>query len=102
MVTNVITAYSAEGTEIGTGFIANFTMPNSSSPVTVLVTNHHVIHNLSEALEATYQFSYMRSDSNNTPCLISGEELIPQNIQRFYTCKDNEGVSITVIMTSSP
>ena len=102
MVTNVITAYSAKGTMFGTGFIANLTMPNSSSPVTVLVTNHHVIHNSSEALEATYQLSYMRSDSDDTPRPISGEELIPQNIQRFYTCKEYEGVSITVIMTSSP
>ena len=90
----IILSCSAEGTEIGTGFIANFTMPNSSSPVTVLVTNHHVIHNLSEALEATYQFSYLRSDSDDNPPLIRGKDLIPQDTQRFYTCKEQEGVSI--------
>ena len=102
MVTNVVTAYSAEGTVIGTGFIANFTMPDSSTPVTVLVTNHHMIHNLNEALESTFQFSYMRSHSDDTPRAIFGRELIPQNIQRFHTCKEYEGVSITVIMTSLP
>ena len=77
-------------------------MPESSSPVTVLVTNHHVIHNLSEALEATYQFSYMRSDSNDTPRPIKGKDLISQDKQTFHTCKENEGVSIIAIMTSSP
>ena len=71
----------------GTGFIANLTMPNSSSPVTVLVTNHHVIHNLSEAREATYQFSYLRSDSDDTPRLLKGNCLISQNTE-FYTCED--------------
>ena len=84
---------SAEGTELGTGFIANLTMPNSPSPVTVLVTNHHVIHNLDEALESTYQFSYLRSDSANTPDPILGEELIPRNKQGFYTCIESERVS---------
>ena len=93
MVTNVIIAYSTKGTMVGTGFIANFTMPNSSNPVTVLVTNHHVIHNLSEALEATYQFSYLRSDSDDNPPPIRGKDLIPQDTQRFYTCKEHEGVS---------
>ena len=77
-------------------------MPESSSPVTVLVTNHHVIHNLSEALEATYQFSYMRSDSNDTPRPIKGKGLISQDKETFHTCKEYEGVSIIAIMTSSP
>ena len=94
MVTNVIIAYSTKGTMVGTGFIGNFTMPNSSNPVTVLVTNHHVIHDLSEALEATYQFSYLRSDSADNPPPIRGKDLIPQSTQRFYTCKELEGVSI--------
>ena len=68
-------------------------MPNSSTPVTVLVTNHHVIHNLNEALEATYQFSYMRSDSISTPDPISGKDLIPHNGQGFYTCMESDRVS---------
>ena len=68
-------------------------MPNSSSPVTVLVTNHHVMHNLSEALEATYQFSYMRSDNDDTPCPIRGKDLIPHNGQGFYTCMESDRVS---------
>ena len=72
----------------GTGFIANFTMPNSSNPVTVLVTNHHVIHNLSEALEATYQFSYLCPDSTDSPHPIEGKKLILQNHHRLYTCKE--------------
>ena len=78
---------------VGTGFIANFTMPNTSSPVTVLVTNHHVIRDLSEALEATYQFSYLRSDSDNNPEPIRGEDLIPHNNQGFYTCMESDRVS---------
>ena len=78
-------------------------MPNSSSPVTILVTNHHVIHNLREALEATYQFSYLRSDSSNTPHAIKGKDLISQDKQTFYTCNEYERVSIgTAIITSSP
>ena len=89
-----IIIYSEEGTEIGTGFIANFTMPNSSTPVTVLVTNHHVIHNLNEALESTYQFSYLRSDDDDTPRPIKGRDLISQDNQTFHTCKELEGVSI--------
>ena len=94
MVTNVIIAYSAEGTMTGTGFIANFTFPNSSSPITVLVTAHHIIHNLSEALEATYQFSYLRPGSDDNPPPIRGKDLIPENTQRFYTCEEDDGVSI--------
>ena len=71
-----------------TGFIANLTIPKSSTPVTVLVTNHHVIHNLNEALKATYQFSYMRSDSDNTPPPVKGKSLILQEHHGFYACKD--------------
>ena len=74
----------------GTGFIANFTMPNSSTPVTVLVTNHHVIHNLNEALKATYQFSYLRINVDDTPPPIKGKYLISQNHREFYTCKDQD------------
>lgn len=71
---------------LGTGFIGNLTMPNSSSPITVLVTNHHVIQNLNEALAATYKFSYLSDD--NMSHVIKGKELISQNPRRFYTCKD--------------
>ena len=71
---------------IGTGFIGNLTMPDLSSPVTVLVTNHHVIQNLNEAVAATYKFSYLRDD--NLSHVIKGKELISQNPHRFYTCKD--------------
>ena len=88
LVTNIISIYSAKGKMYGTGFIAKFTMPNSSTPVTVLVTNHHVIHNLNEALEATYQFSYMRSDSTDTPPPIEGKKLILENHHGFYTYKE--------------
>ena len=70
-------------------------MPNTSNPVTVLLTNHHVIHNLSEALEATYQFSYLRSDSDNNPEPIRGEDLIPDNNQVFHTCVESDRVSTT-------
>ena len=74
----------------GTGFIANLTMPKSSTPVTVLVTNHHVIHNLDEALEATYQFSYLRSNNTDTPDPIQGKYLVSQNRHGFYTCEDTD------------
>ena len=78
---------------MGSGFIASLTMPNSPGPVTVLVTNHHVIHNLNEALDATYQFSYIRSDSVDTPDPISGRDLIPANQGGFFTCMEIDRVS---------
>ena len=86
---------------LGTGFIANFTMTKTSKPITVLLTNHHVIHNLNEALEATYQFSYLRSNSDDTPHPIRGVDLIPRNNHGFYTCKECDGVSTSyaVIIT---
>ena len=68
-------------------------MPNTSSPVTVLVTNNHVIKTLDEALEATYQFSYLRSDSDDTPHPIRGVDLILRNNHGFYTCEECDGVS---------
>ena len=67
-------------------------MSGSPEPVTVLVTNHHVLHNLSEAIDATYEFSYLRQDSPHTPDPIQGVDLIPQNARGFNTCKETEGV----------
>ena len=83
--------YRADGIELGTGFIASLTMP--AGLITVLVTNHHVIHNLNEALDATYQFSYIRSDSVDTPDPISGTDLIPANDEGFSTCMEIDKVS---------
>ena len=76
-------------------------MPKTSKPVTVLVTNHHLIHNLDEALEATYQFSYLQLNSDDTPRPIRGVDLIPRNNHGFYTCKecDKVSTSYTVIIT---
>ena len=68
-------------------------MPKISSPVTVLVTNHHVIHNLDEALDSTYEFSFLQQDSDSTPDMIHGQELIPQNSQGFFTCMESVRVS---------
>ena len=84
---------SADGIELGSGFIASLTMPNGL--VTVLVTNHHVIHNLNEAMDATYQFSYIRSDSVDTPDPIKGADLIPANPEGFSTCMETDRVSVS-------
>jgi len=92
---NSYCVYSKDHVECGSGFIAKLTMPNSSNPVTVLVTNHHVIHDLSAARESTYQFSYLRKDSDTTPDPINGQDLIPQNVQGFYTCEEQARVSET-------
>lgn len=75
-------------------------MANSPAPVTVLVTNHHVIHNLNEALDATYHFSYIRSDSVDTPDPIDGKDLIPANPEGLTTCMETDRVSNIVLMCS--
>ena len=72
-------------------------MPNSQGLVTVLVTNHHVIHNLNEAMDATYQFSYIRSDSVDTPDPIKGVDLIPANPEGFSTCMEIDRVSVSSV-----
>ena len=92
-----IVIYSANGIELGSGFIGSLTMPNSKGLVTVLVTNHHVIHNLNEAMDATYQFSYIRSDSVDTPDPLKGVDLIPANPEGFSTCMEIDRVSVSSV-----
>ena len=82
----------------GSGFIASLTMPSTSNPVTVLLTNHHVIHNLDTARKATYQFSYLELDGTDTPNAILGEHLIPKNSQKFYTSPERYGVSKSLVI----
>ena len=79
---------------MGTGWVASLTLEGRK--VTVLLTNNHVLGKLETACSADteYQFAYLYKNSEMNPAVIYGDKLIPNNPKDFYTCGQQDRVSV--------